>query len=49
MNLGHSVGVLSDNTIEWTDNGMNFMLASEELTKEELINVAKSVQGKEVK
>ncbi|RYG71870.1 outer membrane lipoprotein carrier protein LolA [Lentibacillus lipolyticus] len=49
VNLGHSVGVLSDNTIEWTNNGMNFMLASDELTKEELINVAKSVQGKTVK
>ncbi|TMN22564.1 LolA family protein [Lentibacillus cibarius] len=49
VNLGHSVGALSGNTIEWTNNGMNFMLASEELTREELINVAKSVQGKEVK
>ncbi|GAA0431626.1 outer membrane lipoprotein carrier protein LolA [Lentibacillus halophilus] len=49
VNLGHSIGVLSDNTIEWTNNGMNFMLASDELTKDELIHVAKSVQGKKAK
>lgn len=49
VNLGHSIGALSDNTIEWSNNGVNFLLASEELTKEELIEVAKSVQGKEVK
>ncbi|SFB38842.1 Outer membrane lipoprotein-sorting protein [Lentibacillus halodurans] len=49
VNLGHAIGALSDNTIEWTNNGMNFILASEELTREELIEVAQSVQGKEVK
>ncbi|WP_164671065.1 LolA family protein [Virgibacillus doumboii] len=49
VNLGHSIGALSENTIEWSNDGMNFLLASEELTKEELIEVAKSVQGKEVK
>lgn len=49
VNLGHSIGALSDNTIEWVDNGMSFVLASDELTREELIEVAQSVQGKEVK
>lgn len=49
VNLGHSVGALSDNSIEWTNNGTNFVLASEELTRQELIDVAQSVQGKEVK
>ncbi|MFC4559900.1 outer membrane lipoprotein carrier protein LolA [Virgibacillus kekensis] len=49
VNLGHSIGALSDNTVEWTNNGVNFVLASDELTKDELIEVAKSVQGKEVK
>ncbi|MBP1950648.1 LolA family protein [Virgibacillus litoralis] len=49
VNLGHSIGALSGNTIEWSNNGMNFILASDELNKEELIEVAKSVQGKEVK
>lgn len=49
VNLGHSVAALSDNTIRWNQDGVDFTLASEELTKEELVDVAKSVQGKEVK
>lgn len=49
VNLGHTIGALSENAIEWTENGVNFTIASEDLTKEELIEVAKSVQGKAVK
>ncbi|MGM8366596.1 LolA family protein [Virgibacillus sp. W0181] len=49
VNLGHAIGALSENAIEWTNNGIDYYLASEELTKEELIEVAASVQGKEVK
>ncbi|MFD1038367.1 outer membrane lipoprotein carrier protein LolA [Virgibacillus byunsanensis] len=49
VNLGHSVGALAGNSIEWSNNGVNFYLASEELTREELIEVAQSVQGKEAK
>ncbi|GGB55551.1 outer membrane lipoprotein carrier protein LolA [Virgibacillus dakarensis] len=49
VNLGHSIGALSENAIEWSSNGVNFYLASEDLTKEELIEIAKSVQGKAVK
>ncbi|GAB4074264.1 outer membrane lipoprotein carrier protein LolA [Barrientosiimonas marina] len=49
VNLGHAVGALADNTLEWTHKGMSFVLASEELTREEMIGVAKSVQGKDVK
>lgn len=49
VNLGHSIGALSENAIEWSNNGVDYYLASDELTKEELIEVAKSVQGQEVK
>ncbi|WP_284141774.1 MULTISPECIES: outer membrane lipoprotein carrier protein LolA [unclassified Virgibacillus] len=49
VNLGYAVGAMTNNTIEWQHNGMNFYLASEELTKEELIEVAQSVAAKEVK
>ncbi|WP_099156475.1 LolA family protein [Virgibacillus ndiopensis] len=49
VNLGHTIGAISDNSIEWSSNGMDFYLASKDLTKEELIEVAKSVQGKAVK
>jgi len=49
VNLGFTIGALSDNAIEWTHNGVDFYLASEDLTTEELIEVAQSVQGQEVK
>lgn len=49
VNLGHTVGALSNNAIEWHYQGTDYRLASEELTKEELIEVAQSVVGKEVK
>ncbi|WP_010098109.1 LolA family protein [Ornithinibacillus scapharcae] len=52
VNLGFgAVGALSDNALEWDYNGMNFYLASDQLTREELIEVAQSVQvqGQEVK
>ncbi|UJL47043.1 outer membrane lipoprotein carrier protein LolA [Virgibacillus sp. NKC19-16] len=49
VNLGHTVGAMSDNTLEWTHDGVDFTLASEELTREELIEVAQSVQSQEVK
>lgn len=49
VNLGYTIGGLSDNILEWTYNGVDFYLASEDLTKDELIEVARSVQGKAVK
>lgn len=49
VNLGHSIGALSDNAISWSNNEVNFYLASEDLAEEELIEVAESVQGKAVK
>jgi outer membrane lipoprotein-sorting protein len=49
VNLGFAVGAMTENSVEWTHNGVDFMLASEDLTKEELIEVAKSVTNKEVK
>ncbi|RLL42138.1 outer membrane lipoprotein carrier protein LolA [Oceanobacillus piezotolerans] len=49
VNLGHAVAALSDNRLEWTYNGVDYTLASDELTKEEMIQVAQTVQGKAVK
>src|SRR5699024_6692752 len=37
VNLGHSVGALTENGVEWNQNGVNFQLASDELTREEMI------------
>lgn len=49
VNLGFTIGALSDHTLQWTYNGVEFYLASEDLSREELIEVAQSVQGQEVK
>lgn len=49
VNLGHTIAALSSNTIEWSYNGVDFKLASDELTQEEMIQVAQSVQGQEAK
>jgi len=49
VNLGYAVGALSNNALEWHYEGTDYYLASEELTRDELLQVAKSVVGKEVK
>jgi len=49
VNLGFAMGALAPNKLEWVYNGTEFLLASEELTRNELIEVAQSVQGKAVK
>ncbi len=49
VNLGFTIGALSENIIEWNYNGVDFYLASEDLAKDELIEIASSVQGREVK
>jgi len=45
VNLGHTIAALNGDTIEWSQSGVDYKLASDSLTKEELIHVAKSVQG----
>ncbi|GAB3791251.1 LolA family protein [Virgibacillus kimchii] len=49
VNLGHSIGAISENMIEWSSGGMDFRLASDQLTQEEMVQVAQSVQDQEVK
>lgn len=49
VNLGFTVGALSDHSITWSQDGVDYMIASKNLTKEELVNVASSVQGDMVK
>ncbi|MCA1032962.1 outer membrane lipoprotein carrier protein LolA [Bacillus timonensis] len=49
VDLGFTVGALTDNTLSWTYQGVDFMVASNDLTQEELIMVARSVQGQSVK
>lgn len=49
VNLGHSIGAITNNSLEWNYNGTNFYLASDDMTMEQLIEVASSVQGQEIK
>lgn len=49
VHLGHSIGAISGDMVEWNYKGTQFYLASSELTRDELIDVASSVYGKGVK
>ncbi len=43
VDLGFTVGALSDNMITWTFEGVNYTLASQDLTPDEMIEVARTV------
>lgn len=49
IHLGHSVGAISADMVAWHYKGSQFYLASTDLTIDELIEVASSVYGREVK
>lgn len=49
VHLGHSIGAVTNDALEWNYQGTDFYLASEEMTVDELIEVAASVQGQEMK
>lgn len=49
VNLGHTVGALADERLQWSHEGVEYILASDTLTDEELISVAESVQNQEIK
>ncbi|MBS2967459.1 outer membrane lipoprotein carrier protein LolA [Metabacillus sp. KIGAM252] len=47
--LGFTVGAISENSISWTSEGVEYMIASEDMTPEEMMNAARSVQGQTAK
>ncbi|MBP3040192.1 outer membrane lipoprotein carrier protein LolA [Bacillaceae bacterium Marseille-Q3522] len=49
VDLGFTIGALTEQTITWTYNGVDYMIASTELTAEELTTIARSVQGEAIK
>lgn len=49
VDLGFTIGAMTATTVQWTHNGVEYMLASNELTPEEMEHVARSVQGTMVK
>lgn len=49
IDLGVTIGAVSDHSISWTKDGVDYMIASKNLSRNELVEVAKSVQGDAVK
>jgi len=49
VDLGTTVGALDDHSISWTQDGVDYMIASKNLTRDEMVEVAESVQGDAVK
>ncbi|MBM4765388.1 outer membrane lipoprotein carrier protein LolA [Bacillus sp. B15-48] len=49
IDLGFTIGAQSANSIRWTHQGVEYLLASNDLTPEEMEMVARSVQGDVVK
>ena len=45
VDLGFTFGALTKNSLSWTANGVEYLLASNDLTEEEMIMIAKSVQA----
>lgn len=45
VDLGFTIGALSENKITWSHEGVEYTLASKNLTDEEMIMLARSVQG----
>ncbi|WP_100406105.1 LolA family protein [Bacillus solitudinis] len=49
VDLGFTVGVMTDESIMWSNDGVDFLLASSELDAEEMMAIARSVYGTEEK
>lgn len=49
VELGFTIGAMSENQISWTHQGVDYTIASNNLTEEEMIMMAQSVQGEAIK
>lgn len=49
VDLGATIGAVTDHSLSWSLDGIDFMIASNDLTRDEMIEVAKSVQDDAVK
>lgn len=49
VDLGYTVGAITGNSVTWTHEGVDYMLASKDLSPAEMVMVARSVQGTAVK
>ncbi|TWK24885.1 Sporulation protein YdcC [Bacillus paralicheniformis] len=49
VDLGFTVGALTDKSLSWTYDGVDYFISSEDLSQVELLMVAKSMQGQSSK
>ncbi len=49
VDLGYAIGAISQQSLTWSYGGVDFMLASKDLTKEEMVMVARSMEGQMTK
>lgn len=47
--LGFTIGAITDNSISWERDGVSFFIASNDLTKDEMMEVAASVTASSLK
>lgn len=45
VDLGVTIGAVSEGSITWTEDGIDYMIASNDLSQDELIEIARTVQG----
>lgn len=49
VDLGFTIGAISNHSITWSQDGVDYIIASKKLTKSEMVDIARSVQGDMVK
>ncbi|WP_071397019.1 LolA family protein [Bacillus tuaregi] len=49
VDLGFTIGAITNNSLTWTDDGVDYMIASNDLTPEEMVEIAQTVQSNTVK
>ncbi|WP_312099121.1 outer membrane lipoprotein carrier protein LolA [Niallia sp.] len=49
VDLGFTIGEVTDSKVSWTFEGVDYTIASSDLTRDELVTVARSVQGEAIK
>ncbi len=47
VDLGFTIGILTDNSLSWTHEGVDYMIASKNLTAKEMIMLAQSMEEEE--
>lgn len=45
VDLGFTIGVMKNDSLEWSYNGVDFYLASSDLDEDEMMSIARSVYG----